>query len=101
MDSFGQICTTISSWLNSENITPSSKINVFKVIIKNGFSLKEGDYFIDIKIFTNQLTRFNNVSNFTLINSSYTGYKYPLKSQHGKVYTPNDWIINNENIEKE
>ena len=91
-DAFGQIQTAISSWLNAIQITPKDKEIEMEVVLKSGFSLNAGEYSIDVKTFGVKMEYFENIINFDLINSEYTGYKLPLKPQfHGKTFTPNDW----------
>lgn len=90
---FGQTIATISSWLNSISITPTQKNLKLKIELPNGFSFKEGAYTINIKTFTDKMTDFSDVLIFDLINSDYTGYKFPLKPLHGKIYLPNRWVL--------
>ncbi|WP_196886371.1 polysaccharide ABC transporter ATP-binding protein [Aureivirga sp. CE67] len=92
-DLFGQPQTTISSWLNSEIITPRENQIELKTNLINGFSLKEGEYSINLRLFTSETIDFEDIYIFNLINTNFTGYKYPLKQQHGRVYTPNNWNI--------
>jgi lipopolysaccharide transport system ATP-binding protein len=90
---FGQTLATISSWLNSVSITPTEKRLKLRIELPNGFSFKEGAYAINVRAFTDKTTDFSDVLIFDLINSNYTGYKFPLKPLHGKVYLPNRWVL--------
>lgn len=94
-DAFGQVQTTISSWLNALQITPKTNKQSFECDLSHGFSLNEGSYYIDLHVYTNTNTVFTNIYSFNLMNSEVTGYKRPLsRSQsHGRVYTPNSWKI--------
>ena len=56
-------------------------------------SFNEGEYSISLRTFTSLTTDFENVLQFNIINSKYTGYKFPLKPIHGKVYLPNTWEV--------
>ena len=88
-----EIMSSVSSSLNSLNISPKESFFKLQVDLVSGFSLKEGDYTIDIEVVTYKKISFHNVLGFSLLNSKYTGYKLPLKKQHGIVYTPNRWNI--------
>jgi lipopolysaccharide transport system ATP-binding protein len=93
---FNQVITSISSWLNAINISPTSNNFIFKIFIKNGLSLSAGNYTIDLRIFVHKQIDFIEIFNFELINDDFTGYKYPLKPHiHGLIYTPNEWLIIN------
>jgi len=92
-DLFGQPISTVSSWLNSMAITPkNSELNVH-IKLLNGLSFNEGEYSISLRTFTSVTTDFEDVLQFSVINSKYTGYKFPLKPIHGKVYLPNTWEV--------
>lgn len=94
-DAFGQVQTTISTWLNSIDISPETPRLFFECRLTHGFSLIAADYSMDLSIYTSRTIDFNNIFAFQLVNSLVTGYKHPLKPQvHGKVYTPNEWQIN-------
>ena len=90
---FGQTVSTVSSWLNSINITPKEKSLKLKIDLPNGFSFIEGTYSISIRTFADKMTDFLDVFTFDLINSEFTGYKFPMKAMHGKVYIPNKWEV--------
>ena len=92
-DLFGQPLSTISSWLNSMIITPKNKELSIEINLPNGLPFKEGAYTISLRTFTSVTTDFNEVLKFNLINSKYTGYVFPMKPVHGKVYLPNKWDI--------
>tara|TARA_R110002074_G_C12521492_1_gene664225 strand:- start:2012 stop:2632 length:621 start_codon:yes stop_codon:yes gene_type:complete len=93
-DMFGQSISTISSWLNSIVITPQKKTLSIQINLPNGLSFKEGNYTVLVRTHTSLTTDFNDVLGFNLINSLYTGYKFPMKPIHGKVYVPNNWSLN-------
>ncbi len=94
-DLFGQTLSTVSSWLNSVSITPKKRVLDLEICLLNGFPFKEGEYTISIRIFSNKIVDFEDLFVFELVNSIYTGYKFPLKPMHGKVYIPNRWEIKN------
>ena len=91
-DSFGQTITTISSWLNSFTIFSRKNLSL-EIDLINGLSFREGEYNITVAFYTHTTTLFENVAKISVLNSSYTGYKYPLRIQHGNIYTPNRWGI--------
>lgn len=92
VDLFDQVQTVMSTWLNSINIPINSKVLEFECENKNGFSLCEGEYYVDIIIFGDSIFELKKVSKLEILNSEYTNYKYPLKKYaHGNVYTPNNW----------
>ncbi|MEN8765951.1 MAG: polysaccharide ABC transporter ATP-binding protein [Wenyingzhuangia sp.] len=95
IDSFGQRQTAISSWLNSISFAPNSKKVQFKVDLSNGFSIKTGQYSIDMLIYDTVTNYFENVCQFELLSNNKIGYKTDIVGRHhGKVYTPNRWEIN-------
>jgi len=92
-DSFGQVLTTISSWLNGINYTPELNINQFEIYLPNGINLNIGEYYLDIHFYDIKSNYFVDVKKIELISNPNTGYKFPLKPKHGKIFTPNEWKI--------
>lgn len=90
-NSFGQPCTTLSTWLNSIVINVETNILEFSCYLKNGLPFASGEYSISLYVIGNKRIEFRDFYFFELINSSYTEYKFPLKKQHGNVFSPNTW----------
>jgi len=93
-NNFVQVLTVMSIWLNSIVVTNVSEILEFECLLKNGLFFAEGEYFVDLIVFGDEKVEYKSILVFELINSAYTGYKFPLKKHiHGNVYTPNVWEI--------
>jgi len=93
-NNFDQVLTVMSTWLNSIVVTNVSEILEFECLLKNGLFFAEGEYFVDLIVFGDEKVEYKSILVFELINSAYTGYKFPLKKHiHGNVYTPNVWEI--------
>jgi lipopolysaccharide transport system ATP-binding protein len=95
IDDFGQRITAISSWLSCISFTPKSKNVNFEIKLENGFSIKSGNYSVDILIYDYNKSYFENVLTFELLNDYKYGYLEDIEPRHhGRVYTPNVWKIN-------
>jgi lipopolysaccharide transport system ATP-binding protein len=94
-DDKNQVVSTLSTWLNSINISPSTNELEFNCEVLNGLNFKDGEYSIDLKIIDSNVNLFENIYIFELVNnSSKTGYIFPLKPHvHGNIYTSNKWNI--------
>lgn len=94
LDSFGQVLTTISSWLNEVSFTPkTSKIN-FEISLPTGFLCNTGNYKLDLLVHDHEMNVFSSVVSFELLSNKETGYVYnTLRPGHGKFFTPNKWKI--------
>jgi lipopolysaccharide transport system ATP-binding protein len=94
VDNYGQRISAISSWLSCISFSPKSKKINFEVSLINGFSIKSGNYFLDILIYDFKKSYFEEVVSFELLNDPKLGYKEDIVPRHhGKVYIPNKWII--------
>lgn len=75
-------------------ICPKSKNINFEIGLPNGFSIKSGNYYLDILIYDFKKSYFEEVVSFELLNDPKLGYKEDIVPRHhGKVYVPNNWII--------
>jgi lipopolysaccharide transport system ATP-binding protein len=93
-NNFGQIMTVMSTWLNSIIVEPKGNEMSFCCFLKNGLSIAEGEYFIDLKVLANEWIEFRDVLVVEVVNSLFTEYKFPIKRHvHGSIYTPNTWTI--------
>jgi len=94
VDNYGQRITAISSWLSCISFSPKSKNINFEIGLPNGFSIKSGNYYLDILIYDFKKSYFEEVVSFELLNDPKLGYKEDIVPRHhGKVYVPNNWII--------
>ena len=95
VDNYGQRISAISSWLSCISFSPKSKKINFEVTLTNGFSIKSGNYYLDILIYDFKKSYFENVLTFELLNDYKYGYIEDIEPRHhGRVYTPNVWKIN-------
>ena len=95
VDNYGQRISAISSWLSCISFSPKSKKIYFEVTLTNGFSIKSGNYYLDILIYDFKKSYFENVLTFELLNDYKYGYIEDIEPRHhGRVYTPNVWKIN-------
>lgn len=93
-DGFGALVSTISTWLNSNNLNPKSKDITVRCDLDRGLSFIEGNYSLDLKVKDNKEELFNNIYKIEQFNSTLTHYKKKLRSDyHGITYTPNKWEI--------
>lgn len=93
-DSFGRLVTTISTWLNSNNLKPKTKEITVKCSLNHGFSFVEGNYTVDLKAVDNVTVLFENIYTFDQFNSPITNYVKEVPSNfYGNIYTPNSWEI--------
>jgi lipopolysaccharide transport system ATP-binding protein len=91
-DEYGVVVTAVSTWLNSENIVAREGENTIVCFLKNGLSLVQGNYSIDVNFADSIPQNFQNILNFEIINTPYTGYiKHLTRERFGIVYTPNSW----------
>lgn len=95
LDIFGQRQTAISSWLNGVHHSPKNNKITFEVVLDHGLSLCPNKYIVDMLLYDSEITYFESVLSFELVKNPEIGYGVGFKpSLHGKVFTPNKWIIN-------